>query len=147
MSSNNLETEINDITIKRLIDHFYGKILDDDLVGPLFKAHIGGDRLEKWGDHLANMYRFWASVMNGTAQYKGSPHQVHARFAHEAKSEFFERWLKLWFQSTTEVFEEEAALRFQKKAEMIAKSLHYTMFDTMMPQDYIPSNTQPADAA
>lgn len=133
-----LHSQIDDTSIKALVDHFYGKILNDDLVGPLFKSRIGNS-LDQWGEHLTKMYRFWASVMNSTGQYKGNPHQIHSRFAHEAQTEFFERWLELWFLSTTEIFEKEPALRFQKKAEMIAKSLHYTMFDSMMPENYVPS--------
>ncbi|WP_420548832.1 group III truncated hemoglobin [Curvivirga sp.] len=136
-------TEINDQTIKILVDHFYSKILEDELVGPLFKRHIG-DTLDQWGDHLLTMYRFWASVMNGTGQYKGSPHMVHSRFAHEAETEFFQRWLNLWFESCDETFVPDEADKFKKKAEMIAKSLHYTMFDDKMPEDYIP---QPKSAA
>ena len=130
-------TEINDHTIKVLVDHFYGKILDDELVGPLFKRHIG-DSLDQWGDHLLTMYRFWASVMNGTGQYKGSPHMVHSRFAHEAEPEFFKRWLSLWFASCDDIFAAGQADLFKKKAEMIAKSLHYTMFDDKMPEEFLP---------
>ncbi|MDX1739214.1 MAG: group III truncated hemoglobin [Alphaproteobacteria bacterium] len=132
------QNDINDETIKNLVDSFYSKVIDDKLIGPLFIKHIGA-QLDDWEGHLKTMYRFWASVMNGTGQYKGNPHMVHGRFATEAHSNFFERWLDLWFQTVDELFEPETAQKFKKKAEMIAKSLHYTMFDAAMPDKYVPT--------
>lgn len=41
--------------IKILVDHFYLKIRQDALLGPVFEQRINGD----WTKHLQKMYGFW----------------------------------------------------------------------------------------
>lgn len=132
MTDMNLETEINDQSIKRLVDHFYGKVIEDDLLGPVFKKAIGED-LDDWGDHLATMYRFWSSVMQTTGRYKGNPVKAHMELVDDVEPHFFDRWLTLWCQASEEVFDHDLALAFQKKARSIAQSLSYMMFEKFMP--------------
>lgn len=126
------ETDINDASIKRLVDHFYGKILEDDLLGPVFKRAIGETR-DDWGPHLLTMYRFWSSVMQGTGRYKGNPVQAHRKLTPEVEPHYFDRWLALWADATEEVFAPEPAAQFQAKARNIAQSLSFMMFEKFMP--------------
>jgi len=44
----------NDINI--LVNNFYSKIRKDDLLGPIFNAHIPDD---KWKEHLDKLTDFW----------------------------------------------------------------------------------------
>lgn len=132
MMENGLETEIDDRTIKILVDHFYGKVIDDDLLGPVFRNAIG-ENLDDWGDHLATMYRFWSSVMQTTGRYKGNPVKAHMDLVDQVAPHFFDRWLELWTAASDEVFEPELASAFQKKARSIAQSLSFMMFERFMP--------------
>ncbi|WP_259782526.1 group III truncated hemoglobin [Aestuariispira ectoiniformans] len=132
MSEMGLETEINDHSIKRLVDHFYGKVIEDDLLGPVFRNAIG-ESLDDWGDHLATMYRFWSSVMLTTGRYKGNPVKAHMELVDQVEPHFFEHWLTLWTEASEEVFVPDLAIAFQKKAKSIAQSLSFMMFERFMP--------------
>lgn len=135
-----LETEIDDRTIKLLVDHFYGKIIEDDLLGPVFRDAIGAD-LDDWGDHLTIMYRFWSSVMLTTGRYKGNPVKVHMELVDQVEPHFFDQWLTLWTEASEEIFEKDIAVSFQKKARSIAQSLSFMMFEKFMPD---PLSARPA---
>ena len=120
------ETQINDQSIKRLVDHFYGMIIEDDLLGPVFKRAIGED-LDQWGDHLSTMYRFWSSVMQMSGRYKGNPMKAHKELP-GVELHFFDRWLELWDRATAECYVEEIAVIYRQKARNIANSLKMAMF-------------------
>ncbi|WP_115937798.1 group III truncated hemoglobin [Aestuariispira insulae] len=121
-----LDAEANDQSIKRLVDHFYGKVIDDDLLGPIFRRAIG-EKLEDWSTHLATMYRFWSSVMQCSGRYKGNPMKAHKDLS-GVEPHFFDRWLALWDEATGECCEEELANIYRQKARNIANSLKMAMF-------------------
>src|SRR5439155_12982066 len=62
-----------DITDRRdvacLVNVFYDRVRDDDLLGPIFDdvAHVD------WATHLPRMDDFWESVLFSTATFKGTP--------------------------------------------------------------------------
>ena len=62
-----------DITDRRdvacLVNVFYDRVRDDDLLGPIFDdvAHVD------WATHLPRMYDFWESVLFSTATFKSTP--------------------------------------------------------------------------
>ena len=56
--------------IELLVDSFYEKVKNDQLLGPVF-AHVD------WPKHLPVMYQFWSSMMLGEQSYKGNPFQKH----------------------------------------------------------------------
>ena len=121
-----LETDIDDRSIKLLVDHFYGKVIEDALIGPVFRRVIG-ENLDDWQDHLLTMYRFWSSVMLTSGRYKGNPMAKHMALS-DVEPHFFDRWLALWDEATGEVFVEPQAERFRLTARRIAESLKLGMF-------------------
>lgn len=111
----------NDIVL--LVDTFYGKVRQDELLSPIFNAVIKN----KWPEHLAKMYRFWGSVLLSEKSYRGNPFMPHSILPIEKKH--FDRWLKLFHQTLQENFtgriSEEAVWRSGKMAEMFQLNLEY----------------------
>jgi hemoglobin len=101
-----------------LINIFYAKVREDDLIGPVFNRAIAD-----WPEHLAKLQSFWSSVMLTSGRYKGRPLPAHVRHAESISAASFERWLGLWRETTDELFEPGPAAALQEKAERIAESL------------------------
>jgi hemoglobin len=115
--------QITEESIFRLVDDFYDKIRVDPELGPIFLRAIPGD----WGPHLATMRKFWSSVMLTSGRYKGDPVAVHRR-VEGIEMELFDRWLKLFHQTSRELFVDDVADAFLEKAARIAESLKLALF-------------------
>lgn len=114
--SGSLMLLVSENEISALVDSFYGKIREDNLLGPIFETALAGE----WGPHLEKMKAFWSSVMLATRRYKGNPMMTHLRLPPLTR-EHLDRWLKLWSQTTSEICSEPAASIFLDKAEMIGE--------------------------
>lgn len=102
--------------VKLLVDAFYGKVREDDLLAAIFN-----DRIEnRWPQHLAKMYTFWQTVLLSEQTYFSSPFPPHATMPIEKKH--FDRWLKLFNETIDDLFAgqvaDEARWRANKMAEM-----------------------------
>jgi len=106
-----------------LVDRFYGRIREDDVLGPVFQAAIG----DHWDKHLQTMYRFWSSVMLKTGTYHGSPMQTHMRLP-GMEPGLFQRWLALFEETAGTLFEPETASGFVERASRIAESFQLALF-------------------
>lgn len=84
---------VDEATIRAVVDDFYSRVREDDLLGPVFAA-----RVDDWSQHLPKMYGFWATVVRGERRYHGNPLEAHRPIA-ELSVERFERWLNL-FEAT-----------------------------------------------
>jgi len=104
--------------IKELVDCFYSRVREDDLLGPVFAAAVG----ENWEEHLAKMSDFWSTVVLVSRRYKGNPMQVRMELPRLTQSHF-ERWLSLWRITTSELLGESHAEIFVSKAEFMAERL------------------------
>ncbi|MCX5589849.1 group III truncated hemoglobin [Alcaligenes endophyticus] len=82
--------------IKSLVSDFYDHIRLDEMLGPIFSAHI-----HNWDEHLGIMERFWSSLLLKTASYQGSPMAKHMRLDH-LEAAHFEQWLRLFKQTCAE---------------------------------------------
>lgn len=106
-----------------LVDSFYAKVREDDLLGDIFNNVIQN----RWSEHLAKMYRFWQTVLLEEHTYYGSPFPPHANLPIEKKH--FDRWMKLFCETLDEYFTgtkaEEAKWRAEKMAEMFQHKLAY----------------------
>lgn len=102
--------------VKNLVDTFYGKVRENDLLGPIFDNRIQ----DRWPEHLAKMYTFWQTILLGEHTYYGSPFPPHATLPVEKIH--FETWLSLFYQTIDELFvgekADEAKWRANKMAEM-----------------------------
>ena len=110
--------------VRLLVDTFYGKVRLDTFIGPIFNKRIQ----DRWPQHLAKMYTFWQTVLLGEHTYYGAPFPPHARLP--VDKEHFDRWLSLFSETVTELFEgeiaNEALWRANKMAEMFQfKIRHY----------------------
>lgn len=114
---------INESSIARLVDRFYSRVRQDDVLGPVFGRVIGNE----WEPHLEKMRAFWSSLMLASGRYKGNPMMAHLMLLPRIGAEHFERWLNIWKQTTAELFPPEAAAVFVGKAETIAERLLATI--------------------
>jgi hemoglobin len=105
--------------VKLLVDTFYGKVKEDELIGPIFNDRIQ----DRWPEHLAKMYTFWQTVLLGEHTYYGSPFPPHAKLPVE--KEHFERWLELFSQTLNELFTGEVANEAMWRANKMAEMFQY----------------------
>lgn len=118
---------MNDITnledIQLLVNTFYERVEQDNLIGPIFNEKLEG----KWSHHLEKMYQFWQTVLLEEHTYSGRPFPPHAKLPVEA--EHFERW-KTIFNSTVDEFfigakADEAKWRAEQMAKMFLSKINY----------------------
>lgn len=117
-------TPIIDIDdIKLLVNTFYAKVQNDDLIGPIFNGIIQ----DRWNEHLDKMYAFWQTILLDQHTYSGRPFPPHANLPIAA--EHFQRWMALFTETVDELFEgdkaAEAKLRADKMATMFLSKIQY----------------------
>lgn len=109
-------TEIDEAMIDRLVRHFYRKIRNDKVLGPIFEA-----RIQDWEPHLQRMCAFWSSVALMSGRYHGSPMAKHAPLPVDATH--FDRWIALFEEAAREICPPAAEAHFIERARRIAESL------------------------
>ena len=120
-----MQKEILDLDdIKLLVDSFYAKVQQDELLAAVFNNVIK----DQWPKHLEKMYSFWQTVLLKEHTYNGAPFMPHMNLPVSKKH--FDRWLELFFETLDELFSgekaEEARFRANKMAEMFQlKIAHY----------------------
>ncbi|WP_246183957.1 group III truncated hemoglobin [Pandoraea anhela] len=114
---------IDEDAVRLLVHTFYGRIRDDDLLGPVFRQALEG----RWDMHLEKMVAFWSSIVLGAKRYRGNVTQAHQPFGH-LSGEHFSRWLALFFDTLDNLFEPQAAFAFAEPAIRIAESLQLNLF-------------------
>lgn len=107
--------------IKLLVDAFYNKVRQDELIGPLFNSVIQ----DRWPTHLIKMYSFWQTVLLGENSYYGNPFMAHANLPLEKVH--FERWIELFYQTLDEHFEGEVVDEAKWRAAKMAEMFHYKL--------------------
>jgi hemoglobin len=115
--------EIDEDAVRALVHTFYGRIRDDDMLGPVFGQALEG----RWDPHLEKMVAFWSSIVLGAKRYRGNVTQAHQPFGH-LSGEHFSRWLALFFDTLDTLFEPQAAFAFAEPAIRIAESLQLNLF-------------------
>lgn len=107
----------NDIVL--LVRDFYASVRRDDMLGPVFEAHV-----DDWDKHLVKLVHFWSSILLRTGRYTGNPMQKHVALP-GLNPALFERWLAL-FQATTAAHPNQAMAReAYAAAQRIARSLWF----------------------
>jgi hemoglobin len=104
--------------IQRLVHRFYGRVRQDDLIGPVFN-----ERVTNWDEHLANLCDFWSSVVLRTRRYEGRPMRAHLTLPIEDRH--FDRWLALFEETAREELEPPVAEIFLSRARQIADSFEF----------------------
>jgi hemoglobin len=87
---------------ERLVRAFYGRALEDPIIGFIFTDVAQLD----FEDHVPVVTAFWETLLLGARTYdRGAfhPHAaLHARV--ELREGHFERWLSLWYRTVDELF-------------------------------------------
>jgi hemoglobin len=110
-------TCLDEDILRNLVHRFYGKVREDNLLGPIFAA-----RITDWTPHLERMVTFWSSVALMTGQYHGRPVPAHTPLPIDATH--FDRWLSLFRAPAQETCTPAGAAHLIERAERIAKSLN-----------------------
>ena len=109
--------------VKLLVDSFYSKVQEDELLKDVFNDVIE----DRWPEHLEKMYSFWQTVLLGEHTYYGAPFVPHAHLPVNKKH--FTRWLALFYNTLDEHFEgekaEEAKWRATRMAEMFQLKIEH----------------------
>src|SRR5687768_11431622 len=102
--------------IKLLVDSFYGKVLKDDMLKPIF-VDVAKLDFEK---HMPKMYSFWNSILLGITGYNGQPFPAHLMFVEHLSPAHFDRWLALFSETVDANFIGLNAEMAKQKAKNIA---------------------------
>lgn len=109
--------------VKNLVDTFYGRVRQDELIGYIFDDVIQ----DRWPEHLEKMYSFWQTILLGEHTYSGRPFVPHMKLPVE--KEHFDRWLELFFGTVDELFDgrkaELAKWQGNRMAEMFQLKIDY----------------------
>lgn len=104
--------------IDHIVEAFYSKIREDDLLGPIF-----AERISDWPSHLGRMKAFWRSVLHNSGEFSGNPMLKHLAIP-GLHLEHFERWLNLFYETLQDAESQPAATELVgSRARMIADSL------------------------
>jgi hemoglobin len=119
-SKTDLSTEAD---VRLMVDSFYGKVREDELLGPIFNGIIG----ERWPAHLETMYRFWNTVLLESQAYSGRPFTPHATLPVDVTH--FNRWLTIFGETVDKHFvgekASEAKWRGEKMAGLFLSKIEY----------------------
>lgn len=109
--------------IKILVDAFYEKVRQDELLAPIFNERIK----DRWPQRLEKMYAFWQTVLLDQRTYLGSPLPPHARL--DVNHSHFQRWMELFILTADTLFQgekaNEAKWRAGKMAELFESKIEY----------------------
>ena len=114
-----MKNDIKNLTdIQLLVDTFYGKIREDQLLKDIFNNKIE----DRWPEHLQKMYNFWQTVLLEEHTYYGSPFLPHAKLPVDL--EHFNKWLALFNATVDDLFEGEKADRAKWQGQRMAEIFH-----------------------
>ena len=102
--------------VKHLVDTFYARVREHEILGPIFNDKIG----ELWFLHLDTLSRFWETLLLDNRTYFGAPFPKH--FDLPIKVEHFSMWLTLFEQTVDDLFKGEKAEEAKHRARQLAKS-------------------------
>lgn len=109
--------------IKLLVNTFYAKVQDDDLIGPIFNEKMLG----RWAEHLEKMYRFWQTILLEEHTYSGSPFPPHKHLP--VNQTHFDRWMEIFTTTVDFLFvgklADEAKVRAANMAYMFNYKIEY----------------------
>ena len=107
----------NEEDIGNLVDAFYDKVKQDEVIGHIFHKVIGED----WSHHLPIMYRFWSTILLNKEGYKGNVMQKHIDLDKQVRleKEHYDRWLSLWKETVDDLFEGEKAGEAKNRASLM----------------------------
>ncbi len=103
--------------VSNLVHAFYARVRQDELLGPIFEAHVGD-----WDHHLVKLVDFWSSILRRTGRFTGAPMPKHAVLP-GLNAALFNRWLALFRETADGQPNEAMGAQACAAAERIAQSL------------------------
>jgi hemoglobin len=100
----------NKAEIENLIEIFYGKVFQNEILAPFFK---GLD----FKAHKPQMVHFWSFVLISEPGYKTNVTEKHLHMP--LKAEHFEIWIKLFKATIDELFVGETAEMAKQRADLV----------------------------
>ena len=85
--------------------------------------------------------------MLSSGRYKGNPFGAHLVFASGLEPALFDRWLALWSQTATELFDPQTAETLEDRASRIAQSMMVGLFGIGHPRTTSPRGVRPSAGA
>ena len=123
---------ITEEVIHNVVVEFYRKAREDELLGPVFEAHI-----HEWETHLARMIDFWSAALLRTGRYSGRPVERH-RAIDRLRADHFGRWIELFESTVRELCPTRQADAFMVRARLMRQGM--TRVLGMEPEDAGPTN-------
>ena len=118
----NLNTDILNIEdVKLLVDNFYEKVRNNELLSSIFNDVIK----ENWPAHLEKMYGFWQTLLLDVQAYSGSPFLKHAKLP--IKEEHFDAWISLFNETVDSHFTGEKATEAKWRAARMSEMFQYKL--------------------
>ena len=115
--------------IRLLVDSFYSKARQDELLAPIFDHAISD-----WEHHLPTMYQFWERLLLGSTDYNGNPFSKHLNLSLD--SEHFVKWLELFNQILDQNFCGPKTEETKRLARNIAGSFQLRLGITPINNDF-----------
>jgi hemoglobin len=110
-------------SIRLLVDTFSEGVRKDDVLGPVFEKVLDG----KWSTHIPRMYDFWSKILLRTKRFQGDMYFKHMGLA-GITEEHFVRWLALFKNAVTQLYQDDEANKILKIADSIAENLQLGFF-------------------
>jgi hemoglobin len=105
---------------ERLVRAFYGRALEDPIIGFIF-VDVAKLDLEV---HVPRITSFWETILLGARSYSGSAFRPHAELHAEVRLRegHFTQWLNLWSRTVDELFAGERAELAKAHAHRVARA-------------------------
>jgi hemoglobin len=105
--------------LRAVIQTFYTRLKQDDLLGPVFTQAIGDD----WTKHIQRITLFWLRVAGIRRGYRGGDF-IPAHLRHlDIRADQLPRWLKLFSETCRELCPPTVAAFLIEVAEKMAENL------------------------
>ena len=121
---------------ERLVRAFYGRALEDPIIGWLF-VDVAKLDLEA---HVPQITSFWETILLGAQSYSGGAFRPHAALHMKARlrAGHFERWLALWRETVDELFAGERAELAKSHALRVGQAFLQRLSGLPSPADPAP---------
>ena len=120
-----INTDFHDIQtkddIQKLVDLFYEKVNQDELLSPIFNEIAKVN----WEEHLPIIYDFWNTILLEKKAFTGQPYPKHA--ALPITKEHFDRWLIHFKETIDDNFQGPTADEAKRLASQIAIAFSHKM--------------------
>ncbi|UWQ78506.1 group III truncated hemoglobin [Leisingera sp. S132] len=124
--------EITAEEISRVVAVFYMQVRADDVLGPVFAAHV-----TDWPEHEEKIADFWRNAILRERSYSGNPMRVHVSRP-DVKAEHFPLWLGLFHQVLRAELPERTALQWGALADRIGEGFRTGVVAMRQPKNQPP---------